>query len=60
MSDKIKTIVGYETYKKFAKKYDISPSSTSDGNRKKKTIIVLRNEIKKFEKKKKIKNGLYY
>ena len=56
MSERIQTVVGYETYKRFATKYGI----LLHVNGKKKTISVLRREIKKFEKNNKIKDGLYY
>lgn len=50
------SVIANQTYYDFAKKYKIKLSH----NKKKKSIIQLRNEIKDFEKNNKIKNGLYY
>jgi len=60
MSERIETIVAYETYKQFAKKYKISLSEVVDGKRRKKNTLLLSNQIKEFEKKNKVKDGLYY
>ena len=62
MSDRIGTIVGYQTYKKFALRYKISLSEVVNGKRRKKNIGLLGSEIKEYEKKNKntVKNGLYY
>ena len=48
--------VSNQTYIFFAKKHNIPLSK----NRKKKTIPQLKGEIKSFEKKNKVTDGLYY
>jgi hypothetical protein len=48
--------VSMETYKMFAKKYKIKLSK----NKIKKPINILANEIKQFEMKNYITNGLYF
>jgi hypothetical protein len=48
--------VSYETYKMFAKKYKIKLSK----NKIKKPIHILANEIKQFEMKNLITDGLYF
>jgi hypothetical protein len=50
------TVVSYQTYKTFAKKYKIKLSIGGV----KKTIKTLAHEIEQFELNKNVKNGLYY
>ena len=52
--------VSNQTYIFFAKKHKIPLSKVIDGNREKKTIPQLKGEIKSFEKKNKVTDGLYY
>ena len=58
--DRIESVVSNETYKKFAKLYKISQSELVDGKRRKKNILLLRSQIKEYEKKNKVKDGLYF
>ena len=54
------SIVSYQTYKDFAKAYKIPLSRVTDGKRKLRPISELKEDIRAFEKKHKIKGGLYY
>ena len=58
--DRIESVVSNETYKKFAKLYKISQSELVDGKRRKKNILLLRSQIKEYEKNNKVKDGLYF
>jgi hypothetical protein len=51
--------IAYETYRAYADKYNISRSVTRSGNRRRKKIRVLSEEIKQYELSNNIKNGLY-
>jgi hypothetical protein len=52
----IKTVVAYETYKMFAKRYGIRLTL----NKKRKPIDVLRKEIRQYELLHHVTGGLYY
>ena len=54
------TAVSYETYRKFAKKYNIRLTKTVNGVRKKKTFTDFKRQIRKYEKSHNVKGGLYY
>jgi predicted transcriptional regulator len=55
------SVVGYGTYKKFAKKYNIPLSFVNaSGKRKLKTMKRLSKQIKQYESTHKMTNGLYF
>ena len=58
MSDKFQ-VVSNQTYLAFCKKYGIKVTVVVDGKRKKKNILELRKEIRKYEKTNRVTDGLY-
>jgi hypothetical protein len=59
-SNIMKTAVSYDTYRLFAKKYNIRLTKATNGKRTPKSFSTFKREIKLYEKKHNIKNGLYY
>jgi hypothetical protein len=53
------TAVAYQTYKDFAKKYRIRLTYVCAGKRIPKTFALFKKQIKEYETKNNIRNGLY-
>ena len=55
----METVVSYDTYKKFAKRYRIRLTKDVNGRRSKKNIKELSKDIKRYEQSHGVKKGLY-